>query len=196
MNRKILTIQDLYEYLINAKTNLNFQSSESGFEISVSSSGCFEMIENRDDEGLVYCNLKAFHDLSNLNKSYIDSEVFRNHISSLKDRPIMADIIDIDDGHGGVIKDFSGHTMYYDDDQDKIVYNEIPVGHVINPENIRIQYDEEYQRNFAIADCIIYEEYTDTCDILRRRNSVAGVLSVCILRPARKASPALEHAER
>ena len=98
----------------------------------------------------------------------------------MKDRPIMANIVDIDDGHGGTIKDFSGHTMYYDDETEKTIYVEVPVGHVINPDNIRVEYDDEYERNFAMADCVIYEEYTDTCDILRRRKKVDCSVELCV----------------
>ena len=92
----------------------------------------------------------------------------------------MADIVDVDDGNGGTIKDFSGHTMYYDEEKEKNVYVEVPVGHVINPENIRIEYDQEFDRDFAMADCVIYEEYTDACDILRRRKKVDCSVELCI----------------
>lgn len=98
----------------------------------------------------------------------------------MKDRPIMADIVDVEDKNGNIVKDFSGHSMYYDEEKNKTVYVEIPVGHVINPENIRVEYDEEYQRNFALADCVIYEEYTDTCDILRRREKVDCSVELCV----------------
>lgn len=98
----------------------------------------------------------------------------------MKDRPIMANIVDVEDENGNMVKDFSGHSMYYDEEKNKTVYVEIPVGHVINPENIRVEYDEQYQRDFALADCVIYEEYTDTCDILRRRGKVDCSVELCV----------------
>lgn len=180
MEKRILTIQDLYEYLVSQNSNLNFTSIQSGFEISVSTNGQFEVKDSNDDEGLVYCNLKAFHDLSNANGSYIDEDVFKQRVHTLNNRPIMADIVEVDDGNGGTVKDFSSHTMYYDEDKNKMIYVEIPVGHVINPENIRVKYDEEYKRDFAEADCVVYEEYTDACEILRRRNQVDCSVELCI----------------
>ena len=182
MRKQILTINDLYTFLVNGSQNLKFESEKLGYEISVSSQGCFEVQDFRDDEGLCYCTVKAFHDLSNANKSFIDTDVFKERVTTMTNRPIMADIVDTDekDDNGISIKDFSGHTMFYDDEQDKMVYTEIPVGHIINPENIRVEYDSEYDRNFAIADCVIYEEYTDTCNILRRRKKVDCSVELCI----------------
>lgn len=101
---------------------------------------------------------------------------------SIKDRPVMADIVDTDetDEDGNPIKDFSGHTMYYDEALDKMIYKEIPIGHFIHPESIHLEYDEEYDRNFVCADVVVYEEYTDACDILRRRKTVDCSVELCI----------------
>ena len=88
---------------------------------------------------------------------------------SINNRPILADIIEVEDEDGNIVKDFNGHSMHINEDEDKIEYIEFPVGHFINPENIELSYDEEHDRNFVYCDAVIYEEYTDTCDILRRR---------------------------
>ena len=113
-----------------------------GYEISIATPGCFEVKEYKDDEGLIYCDLKAFHDLSNSNKSFIEQDIFKKRIKTMKDRPIMANIVDVEDENGNMVNDFSGHSNYYDEEKNKTVYVEIPVGHVINPGNIRVEYDE------------------------------------------------------
>ena len=171
MYKKIFTAADLYEFLKKQNKSVNFSSKKDGYEITISTPGSFELVEDNDSEGLLYCSLKAFHDLSNENKSYIDSDVFEKRITTMVDRPIMADIVDVEK-NGETVKDFSGHTMHIDEEQDKIIYDEIPIGHVVNPENIHTEYDSDYDRTFAHADCVIYEEYTDACDILRRRQKV------------------------
>lgn len=171
MYKKIFTAADLYEFLKKQNKSVNFSSKKDGYEITISTPGSFELVEDNDSEGLLYCSLKAFHDLSNENKSYIDSDVFEKRITTMVDRPIMADIVDIEK-NGEIVKDFSGHTMHIDEEQDKIIYDEIPIGHVVNPDNIHTEYDSNYDRTFAHADCVIYEEYTDACDILRRRQKV------------------------
>ena len=173
MNKKLLTLEDLYSFYSQKKKSMSFSADKSGYNIAVQTKAIFEV---KDDlsEGLLYGDIKAFHDLSNRNKSHIKTDVLEEKMMSIKDRPIMADIVDTGetDEDGNLIKDFSGHTMYYDEELDKMIYKEIPVGHFVNPESIRLEYDKEFDRNFVCSDVVIYEEYTDTCAILRRRKTV------------------------
>lgn len=173
MNKKLLTLEDLYSFYSQKKKSMSFSADKSGYNIAVQTKAVFEV---KDDlsEGLLYGDIKAFHDLSNRNTSHIETDVLEEKMMSIKDRPIMADIVDTGetDEDGNPIKDFSGHTMYYDEELDKMIYKEIPVGHFVNPESIRLEYDKEFDRNFVCSDVVIYEEYTDTCAILRRRKTV------------------------
>lgn len=172
--KSILSIDDLYDFYSRHKNSVTFSAEKSGYNIAVAAKGTFEVAEGDDSEGLLYCKVRAFHDLGNKNASYIETEVLEKNMGSMKDRPIMADIVDTGevDSEGNPIKDFAGHSMAYDDEKDKFIYVEKPVGHFVNPEGFELVYDEEYDRNFVTADCVIYEEYTDACDILRRRESV------------------------
>lgn len=179
MKRHILTIEDLYSFFEKQNISQNFSANSSGYQLSVSSLGKFE-VENNDSEGLLYAKVKAFHDLMNANHSYIDTEVFKSRLSTMKDRPIMADIVTVQDSDGNDVKDFAGHTMEVDENTNKIVYIEHPVGHFINPENFQVEYDEEHDRSFALADCVVYEAYSDACDILRRRQTVDCSIELCI----------------
>lgn len=178
--KKILSIDDLYNFYSTKKKSMTFNADKSGYNIAVQVNGKFEVEEDDNSEGLLYGKVKAFHDLGNRNKSYIDTEVFEKYVPSMKDRPIMADIIDVEDEDGNTVKDFNGHTMQYDEENDKIVYIEKPVGHFVNPENFELVYDENYDKTFVLADCVIYEEYTDACDILRRRKETDVSVELCI----------------
>lgn len=173
MNKKLLTLEDLYNFYSLKKKSMKFSSEKSGYNIVVQTNAVFEIDENLS-EGLLYGHIKAFHDLDNRNKSYIETDVLKEKMMSVKDRPIMADIVETEkkDENGIPIKDFSGHTMYYDEDLKKMVYKEIPVGHFVNPDSIKLEYDEKLERNFVCSDVVIYEEYTDACEILRRRKTV------------------------
>lgn len=173
-NKRLLSIDDLYEFFSTHKNSMNFNAEKSGYNIAVSTKGIFEVEEDDNAEGLLYCKVRAFHDLDNVNKSYIDTDVLQEKMMSMKDRPIMADIVETNekDSDGNPIKDFAGHSMTWDEEKEKFVYIEKPVGHFVNPEGFVLSYDEEYERNFVFADCVIYEEYTDACDILRRRETV------------------------
>lgn len=182
MNKKILTLDDLYNFYSGKKKSMKFDAAQSGYNICVASIGTFAVQESDISEGLLYGKIKAFHDLDNVNHSAIDTDVFEKNLQSMKDRPIMADIILTDqmDEDGNAIKDFNGHTMEYDEEHDKVIYIESPVGHFVNPEGFHSEYDEEHDRRFAIADVVIYEEYTDACDILRRRQEVSCSVELSI----------------
>ena len=181
MNKKLLTLEDLYGFYSQKKKSMSFSADKSGYNIAVQSLATFELTDDLS-EGLLYGKIRAFHDLTNNNKSHIETDVLEEKMMSIKDRPIMADIVETDetDEEGNPIKDFSGHTMYYDETLDKMIYEEIPIGHFINPESIHLEYDEEYDRNFVCADVVVYEEYTDACDILRRRQTVDCSVELCI----------------
>ena len=168
LNRKLLTLDDLYRFYSTKKKSMKFNAEKEGYNLAVQVKGRFEVVDE-NEEGLMFCKVKAFHDLGNLNKSYIDTDVLKTKMYSINNRPILADIIEVEDEDGNIVKDFNGHSMHINEDEDKIEYIEFPVGHFINPENIELSYDEEHDRNFVYCDAVIYEEYTDTCDILRRR---------------------------
>lgn len=181
MNNRLLTLEDLYDFYSKKKKSLKFNAEKSGYNIAIQTKATFEVNDDLS-EGLLYGKIRAFHDLTNNNKSHIETDVLEDKMMSIKDRPIMADIVDTGetDENGEPIKDFSGHTMYYDEDSDKMIYKEIPVGHFINPENIHLEYDEKLDRNFVCSDVVVYEEYTDTCEILRRRKTVDCSVELCI----------------
>lgn len=181
MNKKLLTLEDLYSFYSQKKKSMTFSADKSGYNIAVQSLATFELNDDLS-KGLLYGKIRAFHDLTNNNKSHIETDILEEKMMSIKDRPVMADIIDTDetDEDGNPIKDFSGHTMYYDEALDKMIYKEIPIGHFIHPESIHLEYDEEYDRNFVCADVVVYEEYTDACDILRRRKTVDCSVELCI----------------
>ena len=180
MKKKLLTIDDLYRFYSTKKKSMNFSADKAGYNIAVQVNGKFEVEQDDNSEGLLYGKIRAFHDLGNRNKSYIETDILEQYLPSMKDRPIMADIIEVEDENGNIVKDFNGHTMELDEENDKIVYIEKPVGHFVNPESFHLEWSEEYQRNFVMADAVIYEEYTDACDILRRREETDCSVELCI----------------
>lgn len=180
MKKKLLTIDDLYNFYSTKKKSMTFSADKAGYNIAVQVNGKFEVKQDDNSEGLLYGKIRAFHDLGNRNKSYIETDILEQYLPSMKDRPIMADIIEVEDEDGNIVKDFNGHTMELDEENDKIVYIEKPVGHFVNPENFHLEWSDEYQRNFVMADVVIYEEYTDACDILRRRQETDCSVELCI----------------
>lgn len=180
MKKKLLSLNDLYQFYNTTDKSMTFSSEKSGYNIAVQTHAVFELSEDKLSEGLLYGQIRAFHDLTNKNRSHIKTNVMEEKMMSIKDRPILADIIEKTTDDGTIYKDFNGHTKEYDEKNDKIIYIEHPVGHFVNPESIHIEYDENYDKNFVCSDVVIYEEYTDTCDILRRRKVVDCSIELCI----------------
>jgi len=93
----------------------HFSSTDFGGDILLRVEGVFsQTVDSREDEteGLVPVHLKACHTLLNRNKTYISEEVMENALPSIKNRPILADIIQRDDGK----YDFRSHDFQIVDD--------------------------------------------------------------------------------
>lgn len=88
-------------------------------------------------------------------------------LPSLKDRPILGDIVKLDDG----TYDFFSHDFEVDEDTGEITYIEKPIGVTQDTENAYLEYDEERDVYFVIVCGVIWEEYgNQAADIIRRKN--------------------------
>lgn len=183
MKNSLFTLNDFYKFFVENNKSIIFNSEVDGYNLAVQVNGEATVFNKEDDdvnsEGLLYCDIKAFHDLSNANTSHIKTSTFKKRLKSMKDRPILADIVVVDEETQE--KDFSGHTMKIDENSGEVVYIEQPVGHFVDPEDFKAEYDEEYDRHFAVGRCVIYETYSDACKILRRRKSVSCSVELIIL---------------
>lgn len=182
MNRRIMTIEELYSFCLQNKFT-NFDSKEYGRELVVKMPGNFEKSENEADrltEGLTPFLSRAFHDNVNLNRSKIEEEDFRNNVPSSHLRPILAHVIKNEDT--GEL-DFGSHDCHIEtitqiDENgkeytvEKTVYDERPIG-VIDGSKTTIEYDEDAKVNRAVLHGFLYNEYCqDAIDILNRRGTV------------------------
>lgn len=88
-------------------------------------------------------------------------------LPSLKDRPILGDIVKLDDG----TYDFFSHDFEVDEDTGEITYIEKPIGVTQDTENAYLEYDEERDVYFVVVYGVIWEEYgNQAADIIRRKN--------------------------
>ena len=88
MKKKLLTLSDLYTFYSEKKKSMTFSSEKSGYSIAVQTEAMFQ-VDNSLSEGLLYGKVRAFHDLTNKNKSYIETDVLEEKMFSIKDRPVM-----------------------------------------------------------------------------------------------------------
>ena len=88
-------------------------------------------------------------------------------LPSLKDRPILGDIVKLDDG----TYDFFSHDVEVDEETGEVIYLEKPIGVTQDTENAHLEYDEKRDVYFVMVDGVIWEEYgNQAADILRRKD--------------------------
>lgn len=167
MKKRLLTLDDLYSFFSSSNKSFNFSSSETGYNIAIQIPATFETIENDEtQEGLYPVKFKVCHTGVNRNKSRISKENMEAALPSLHYRPVLADITTLSDG----TKDFTSHAMEWDEDGN-ITYIEKPIGVFTNPESYHLEYDKDKDRDYVIADAVIYEEYSpDAIEIIERKN--------------------------
>ena len=167
MAKKIMTLDDLYMFFVQQNKSFNFNSKESGQPIVVTSSGHFT--EEQDDmPGMLKLKLKNCHIDTNRNGSHISKENMEKAMPTLKYRPILAYIHELPDG----TKDFYAHNIQIEEDKNgdmQVVYLEKQVG-CFTADDPWLEYDEEMDKTYVMAYAVIPEEYTETADIVRRKN--------------------------
>ena len=79
MNKTLLTLENLYDFYNQRKRSVTFDSDKTGYNLTVQTHGLFE-VKDELSEGLLYGTIKAFHDLGNRNKSYIETDILKEKI--------------------------------------------------------------------------------------------------------------------
>ena len=167
MGKKILTLDNLYQFFVEQNQTFNFSSKESGKPIVVTTNGFFETDES-DMPGMLKLELKVCHTQTNRNGSHISDSNMEKAMPTLKYRPILAYIHELEDG----TKDFYAHNMEIVENEDgeaEIVYIEKQVG-CFTADNPWLKYDEEKDKTYVHAYAVIPEGYTEAADIIRRKN--------------------------
>lgn len=167
MAKQILTLDDLYQFFVEQNQTTVFNAKDHGAPIVVTTNGFFEADES-DMPGMLKLELKVCHTETNRNGSHISNTNMEKAMPTLKYRPILAYIHELEDG----TKDFYSHNMEIVEDEDgetKINYIEKQVG-CFTADDPWLKYDEENDKTYVHAFAVIPEEYTETADIIRRKN--------------------------
>ena len=175
--RKLLTIEDLIQFCEKNKFT-TFDSKDSGYQLSVQIPSTFEIVEDSSTQGLLRLKIKVAHTGVNRNKSHISKENMEKAMPSLKNRPVLANIHQLDNGEW----DFRAHDMEIVSDKDgneQIVYLEKQVGSFTEDEPY-LEYDEERDVYFVVAYAVIPEDYTMAADIIKRKNGTKNSCELCI----------------
>ena len=166
MAKQILTLDSLYKFFVEQNQTVNFSAKESGKPIVVTTRGYFETNET-DMPGMLMLELKVCHTETNRNGSHISESNMEKAMPTLKYRPILAHIHELEDG----TKDFYAHNMEIVENEDgeaEINYIERQVG-CFTADEPWLKYDEDKDKTYVHAYAVIPEVYTDAADILRRK---------------------------
>ena len=166
MAKQILTLDSLYKFFVEQNQTINFNSKESGKPIVVTTNGYFEA-NNTEMPGMLMLELKVCHTDTNRNGSHISESNMEKAMPTLKYRPILAYIHELDDG----TKDFYAHNMEIVENEDgeaEINYIEKQVG-CFTADDPWLKYDEDKDKTYVHAYAVIPEGYTDAADIIRRK---------------------------
>lgn len=167
MGKQILTLDNLYQFFVEQNQTVNFSSKESGKPIVVTTNGYFETDET-DMPGMLKLELKVCHIDTNRNGSHISKENMEKAMPTLKYRPILAYIHELEDG----TKDFFAHNMEIIENEDgetEVIYIEKQVG-CFTADDPWLKYDKKKDKTYVHAYAVIPEGYTETADIIRRKN--------------------------
>ena len=167
MAKQILTLDSLYQFFVQQNKNVNFSSKDTKTPIVVTVPGTFAK-EEEEMPGLLQLKLKVCHTDLNRNGSFISKENMEKGMPTLKYRPILAYIHELEDG----TKDFYAHNMEIIENEDgeaEINYIEKQVG-CFTADEPWLEYDKEMDKTYVMAYAVIPETYTEAADIIRRKN--------------------------
>ena len=178
--RKLMTIDDLVKFC-REQNFTKFSSKESGYKLAVQVPTTFEIDENVDDDhrGMLKLKFRIFHTGLNRNGSFVSEESAKAAMPTIKNRPIMAAIHQLDDGEW----DFEAHNFEVvkneETGEEEIVYIEKQVGSFDESDPF-FEYDEELDKTYVCSYGYISEEYTKAADIIRRKNGTKNSCELSI----------------
>lgn len=177
MSKKFLTLDDL---LLFCKENnfSHFNASEAGGPIVVHTQGTFEA-SNESNSGLMPVKLQACHINKNVNGSSISAEVMTKALPSIYNKPILANIHQLDDGTW----DFKSHDMEIVADEDgdvRVDYIEQPIGVIPESGNARLEYDEDKDNTYVVVNGYLFDEYSRACEIMRTKGVTKVSVELCV----------------
>ena len=176
MNKKLLTLDDLYRFYSTKKKSMKFDSSKSGEPIVVQVEGKMTFEQDETTEGLTAVTLQACHTEKNLNSSSISFDTMQNKmLPTFKNRPILGYIHDVNGE-----PQFYGHNMHIDEETDELVYDEVAVGIIPETNNAILEYDSKEDRYNVIVDGYIFDDYTKATQILEREQECSVSVEIAV----------------
>lgn len=170
--KKLLTLEQLVQFCEHNKFH-SFSSKDQGYTLSVQVPGSLNFSEKQSDD-LLYTTVKVCHTQLNRNGSFISEENMRKHMSTLKYKPLLASIVEDENGE----LDFNGHDMEINEDG-TINYIERQIGTFTTDEPY-LEYDEKADKTYVMATAVIPREYTPAASIIEKKNGTKVSCELCV----------------
>lgn len=160
--KRWLTLDNLYDFYVNQNKSVRFNAQEAGGCLVVQIPAKIEMFEKDERSSLVPVHLKACHTGRNRNGSNIKESVMKSKLTTFHNKPILAFIRKVNGE-----EEFGGHEMH--EENDELIYDEIPVGTIPESCNCHLEYDEEKDKTYVHVDGYLYGQYNHAPQILERK---------------------------
>ena len=167
-NKKLLTLDDLYNFCVSQNKMYSFDSKDSGYQIAVQIPANFEVDKNTEDDTLLFCTVKIMHSGENRNHSNVTDEALIKASKNLAYKPVLANFMEyVDEKTGETLKDFTAHDMILNDDG-TVTYLEKQIG-CFTADEPYFEVEEETGHNFLYGKCAIPRSYSDAVSIIERK---------------------------
>jgi len=140
----------------------------------------YEIDDSFDSEKFIKMRLRVCHDGVNPNKSFFKVEGMEEAKDSIKNIPILANVIFDEDGN----PQFGGHDFDIEEDKTKegeyrIIYKETPIGVV--PENCNHEIKEFNGKNYTYCDAYVWKDYSNYAqDIIERDKDIKLSMEILV----------------
>lgn len=177
MKKRLLTIDDLVQFCKQQKM-YSFNSQTSGYSLYAQVPSTFEVQNENAQQGLLPLKIKVFHTGLNRNGSYVSEENAKKAMATIKNRPVLANIHQLDNGEW----DFQAHDVEIIENENgemEYRYIESQIGS-FTEEQPFLEYDETTDKTYVVAYAVIPEEYSRAAEILREKNGSKNSCELCI----------------
>lgn len=169
MAKRLLYLEDLYDFYLKQNKSCNFSAKETGYQLSVQVPAHFDIENDTNDDTLLFCKVKLMHSGENRNHSSVTDEALKKAAKGLAYKPILANFMEYtDESTGEILKDFTSHDFVVNDDG-STTYLEHQIGCFTSDEPF-FEVEQGTGHNFLYGYCAIPKEYTDSYSIIKRKN--------------------------
>lgn len=169
MAKRLLYLEDLYDFYLKQNKSCNFSAKETGYQLSVQVPAHFDVENDTNDDTLLFCRVKLMHSGENRNHSSVTDEALKKAAKGLAYKPILANFVEYtDETTGETLKDFTSHDFIVNDDG-STTYLEHQIG-CFTSDKPFFEVEQSTGHNFLYGYCAIPKEYTDSYSIIKRKN--------------------------